>query len=267
MAATAIERLSHITPKDYFIGTIKSDYGLSQVEAQALYEFNHQFRDLYQSPNRKPGQIILSTVAIGEPAGKPIKECKLVPTIVTFTDDEDLEVLQLYGVPGLRRYRILRVSVETLEQGGLTTQEQLAFMNTCDRSTVVRDIKALRELGLEVPTRGYIQDIGPGISHKVRAVDLYLEGLECSEIGRRMYHAPTSIFRYLEMFIRVYLLSEDGYSPEEIRHIARISPKLCTEYLALVEKHKTVSPNRLAELRERYGPPLRNDIMKKGGLP
>lgn len=266
MSAAAINRLSQISPKNFFIGRLKDEYGLSQVEAHAVYEFNHQFNELYQNENRKAGQIILSAIAMGEPAGKPIKECKLLPVTITYFAEEDFMVQHLYGVKGLRRYRILRATVEAFEQGALISQEQLASMICCSRSTVGRDIQKLRENDIEVPTRGFIQDIGPGTSHKAKAVDLYLEGLECSEIARRMYHAPSSIYRYLEMFIRVYLLSEDGYTPEEIRHLAKISPKLCSDYLALVEKHKTLSPNRLAELRERYGPPVRNESVKKGGL-
>ena len=266
MISAAGTRLSNLTAKDYFVGEVINGYGLSPVEANALYEFNYQFSEIYMGSGRAPGQIIISAVALGEPAGKPLKECKLSPVTITYHSDEDLEVLELYGVAGLRRYRILRVSEEVLDQGATTTHEQLAFLNTCDRSTVARDIKALREEGIEVPTRGHMQDIGPGTSHKTRSIDHYLDGKECTDIARRMYHAPSSIFRYLDMFTRVFVLSDDGYHPEDIRHIVKISPKLCGEYLELIEKHRERSPRRLEELRERFSRPVIDEDLKKGGL-
>lgn len=266
MISATAARLSNLSAKDYFVGEVINGYGLSPVEASALYEFNYQFSERYMAPGRAPGQIVISAVALGEPAGKPLKECKLVPVTITYQSDEDLEVMELYGVSGLRRYRILRVSEETLDQGATVTHEQLAHLNTCDRSTVARDIKALRDEGIEVPTRGHMQDIGPGTSHKTRAVGHYLDGKECTDIANRMYHAPSSIFRYLDMFNRVFVLSEDGYHPEDIRHIVKISPKLCGEYLELIEKHKERSPRRLEELRERFSRPVITENVKKGGL-
>ena len=248
------------------MGEVTNGYGLSPVEAQALYEFNHQFSEQYLNSRRTAGQVIVSAVALGEPAGKPLKECRLLPVTITFHSDEDLEIIGLHGVAGLRRYRILRMTEEALNLRATLTQEQLAFLNTCDRSTVARDIKTLKQEGIEVPTRGYILDIGPGVSHKTKSVDLYLQGMDCSVIARRMYHAPSSIFRYLNMFTRVFVLFEDGYTPEDMRHIVNISPKLCGEYIRLIEKHKETSPKQLDELKERFNLPPPGNIEKKGGL-
>ncbi len=44
------------------------------------------------------------------------------------------------------------------------------------RSTIKRDIAQLRSEGLDVPTRGQIQDIGKGVSHKGRIVADWLDG-------------------------------------------------------------------------------------------
>ena len=48
-----------------------------------------------------------------------------------------------------------------------------------------------------MPTRGQIRDIGPGVSHKARVVQLYLWGLQFTEIERRTRHSEDSIRRYL----------------------------------------------------------------------
>ena len=48
-------------------------YGLSQVGAEALYDGITLFNRDYYNSSRGPGQITKTVVALGEPAGKPIK--------------------------------------------------------------------------------------------------------------------------------------------------------------------------------------------------
>ena len=45
-------------------------------------------------------------VALGEPAGKPIKYCRMVPVNLTIYHDEDLEVRQKHGIAAERRNNI-----------------------------------------------------------------------------------------------------------------------------------------------------------------
>ena len=49
-------------------------------------------------------------------------------------------------------------------------------------------------------TRGMVEDIGRGVSHKTKAIELYLKNYSLSEIARRMAHSPSSVNRYLESF-------------------------------------------------------------------
>ncbi|MHC1567972.1 MAG: DUF1670 domain-containing protein, partial [Candidatus Syntropharchaeia archaeon] len=63
-----------------------------------------------------------------------------------------------YGLAALRQARLARVTHEAWDQGVSLTQE---------------DIAAKR--GVIVPTRGQQKDIGPGVSHKVEAVRLFME--------------------------------------------------------------------------------------------
>src|SRR5258705_12987965 len=91
--------------------------------------------------------------------------------------------------PGLRCARSPRLTAEARDQGGLLSYEDFAFrLFNCGVRTIVRDVQALRKRGIEVPTRGQQRDIGPGQTHRVQAVRLYLQGLEANEIARRLYH-------------------------------------------------------------------------------
>jgi hypothetical protein len=58
------------------------------------------------------------------------------------------------------------------------TQEDLAVLLCSSKGTIRRDIKELKVQGIEVPTRGTLQDIGPGVTHKSKVVKMWLEGYE-----------------------------------------------------------------------------------------
>jgi hypothetical protein len=74
------------------------------------------------------------------------------------------------------------------------------------------DMKELRDRGIDIPTRGSIQDIRPTISHKTRIVELWLKGFEYTEIELRTNHSRHSIKRYLVDFSRIFMLQDKGYT-------------------------------------------------------
>jgi len=75
---------------------------------------------------------------------------------------------------------------------------------------------------------------------------------------RALHHCETSIKRYLDDFITIVLLSDDGFNTVKIRVIRVITKKsdrIIREYLELYnsvgsdEKYK----ERLKDIRERFG--------------
>ncbi|HVI86547.1 MAG TPA: DUF1670 domain-containing protein [bacterium] len=201
------------------------------------------------------GRIRLLVVAAQEPAGKPLAACQKVSVLLTLdAGPEDYQVRLAHGVEGLRRCRILRVTAEAREQGGLLSYEDLAFrLFNCGVRTVVRDVRALRRRGIEVPARGQQQDIGPGQTHRVQAVRLYLQGLEANEIACRLYHTLGSIENYVTTFARVAVLVDKGYADDEIAFVMRRSGPLVAAYRQLLEEFRTRpgARRRLAEILSR----------------
>ena len=102
-------------------------------------------------------------------------------------------------------------------QGGLLTVEDLAYMTCSSPATVKRDLAACRAADVAVPTRGQIKDIGPGLSHKARVVQLYLWGLQFTDIEARTRHSEGSIRRYLADFRQIAALHVRGAAVAEIR--------------------------------------------------
>jgi DNA-binding NarL/FixJ family response regulator len=204
------------------------------------------------------GQIKLLVVEASEPAGKALDQCQKITVRLTLDDaQEDFKVRLEHGVDGLRRARILRVTAEAREQSGLLSYEDLAFrLFNCGVRTIVRDVNALRHRGVEVPSRGQQQDIGPGQTHRVQAVRFYLQGLEANEIARRLYHTLGSIENYITTFAHVVFLVDQGYGDDQIAFIMHRSTPLIAAYRKLLAEFqgKRAAGRRLAEIRARIAP-------------
>lgn len=218
---------------------------------------------------RDLGCLRLLIVAAHEPAGKSLEECQKVAVTLTLdAGQEDFEVRLRQGVTALRRARILRMCDEARQQGGLLTYEDLAFrLLNCGVRTIVRDVEHMRRQALVVPTRGQQQDIGPGQTHRVQAVRLFLEGHEPQDVARRLYHALSSIENYLTTFGRVVLLIGRGHTDDEIAFLLRRSTPLVAAYRALAQKFaaKATAQRRLREILHHLEP--RDSSGKKAASP
>jgi hypothetical protein len=201
------------------------------------------------------GQIKLLVVAAHEPAGKSLEQCQKVTVTLTLDAGlDDYQTRQSYGLDGLRRARLLRLTAEAREQGGLLSYEDLAFrLLNCGLRTIVRDVQALAKKDVVVPSRGQQQDIGPGQTHRVQAVRFYLQGLEANEIARRLYHSLASIENYVTTFARVALLVDKGYGDDEIAFILHRSSILVAAYRQLYHefRHQRTARKRLQEILAR----------------
>jgi hypothetical protein len=216
------------------------------------------------------GQLKLLVVAATEPAGKALEDCQKVTVCLTLdAGQDDFEVRVRRGVIGLRRARLLRLASEAREQGGLLSHEDLAFrLLNCGLRTTVRDLNALRRAGVEVPTRGQQQDIGPGQTHRAQAVRLFLQGLEPNEVAHRLYHTLASIENYLTTFARVVFLARKGYGDDEIAFIIQRSLVLVAAYRQLLTdfQGQRAAQARIAQICERVQPAENaGKAGKKGG--
>ena len=125
---------------------------------------------------------------------------------------------------------------EAIDQGGVLTQEDLAILLGTSLSTIKRDDAYLMKQDVSLLTRGMVEDIGRGVSHKTKAVELYLKNYTLSEIARKMAHSPSSVNRYLEDFLVVAFLHRESYPLLTIRKITKLSERLIKEYISLIER-------------------------------
>lgn len=117
---------------------------------------------------------------------------------------------QTDGTEGLRHHSTGRLCEEARDQGGLLTQEDLAQILSCHPRTNRRDVKALKELGVHIPTRGQQKDIGATLTNKDVAIRHWLGAKEPQEVARAINHSLRAVDRYLIHFARIMLLRLAG---------------------------------------------------------
>ena len=253
-------RLFEKNPRDAIIKQIQEDFNLAPLIAKAYFEQIERYFSEHTDLTFKTGKTFYEAVSFEEPSGKPLSECRRVPVTLTLSHENDLKVLRDEGLAALRKMRIERLTNEAKDQGGLLSHEDICILLTTSPATVKRDIAKLRKRGFSIPTRGYIKDIGPGVSHKRRIVELYLKGYQFTEIERKTGHSEESIRRYLDGFSHVALLTEKGVDLEKTRQITALGERLILEYQDLLRQFKKKLPysERLAHLLHRVP-------YKKGG--
>lgn len=205
----------------------------------------------------REGQIEITAIEIEERAGKTIEKMEKKKIRVTIDNGiEDIEIQKEYGRIELRKKKIIRITEEATEQRAVLSQEDISKILQISLRTIKRDIRAIREEGIEIITRGYLHNIGRGQTHKVKIIGMYLDGLTYSEIKIKARHTVGAIKRYLESFIKVLMSRKQGiYKIKDISAVTGISEILVKQYNELIresEKDKTRKEN-LKSLMERSG--------------
>ena len=215
--------------------------GISPWEADILVDV---VKEVYLAePDFGPlrsGQTRFECVAIGEGAGKPIRECRMATVVLTLLDlKEDQSIGMREGATALRRHRIQRMTEEAREQKGLLSQEDLALLLSSDVRTIRRDIQFLRvTCGILVATRGQIQDIGPGVTHKAVAIKHWLNGQDPVDVAKDIHHSLNAVERYIHTFSRCVFLRRKGFHEVEIALTVGISSAGVRTYLDIYESQR-----------------------------
>jgi len=244
-----IQRLKSKNAREAIVQKLAVDFNLTPILAEAFFKQFALYFEEHADVSLSTGEIAYEAVAAEEPAGRHIRLTRKITVRLRVYDfNSDLEVLADYGLAGLRRHRIARLSKQAYDQGALLSYEDLALLLTTSPATVKRDIYYLRKQGLFVMTRGAKHDMGPGLSHKTIVVDLYFKNYTFSEIERKTNHTETSVKRYLSDFIQVASLHRQDFSPNQIRLIAKKSDRIVREYIQLYQTYEKQNNERLTEL-------------------
>jgi hypothetical protein len=267
MEEQAMARQASKTFEQHFVRTLIDEFQFAPRLAQAvLAEAQTSLTPMGQAAGSGQLRVILSQRQAS--GGQRLAETPSVEVRWTINAGaEDQQVLRQHGRVALRWVRIQRLLDEALEQGAAATQEDLALALNVGLRTIKRDCQALEGQGLYLPLRGKLHGIGRGQTHKAQIVGRWLRGETYDQLMLSTRHSSTSIRRYIQTFVRVVELHDQGFSLSQIAHLVQSGEALIQEYLAVYAQNDAPDcRERLAEqltrLRKAAATP---EGVKKGG--
>lgn len=263
-----LKRLESKNAKNAIIQKLAHDFNLTPIIAEAFYKQVSIYFQEHSNISLSSGEVSYEAVCSTEPAGKHIKLARKVTIRLRLMDiNSDFEALANFGLAGLRRHRIERLTRQAYDQGALLTYEDLALLLTTSPATVKRDIFFLRKDGKFIVTRGAKLDMGPGLSHKSIILDLYFKGYSFTEIELKTNHSETSVKRYLADFTQIAALYKQKFSHNQIRLIAQKSDRIVREYIQLYDIYFKLDNKRLLDIisPEPVDPDSKKKSINRGG--
>lgn len=231
---------------------LQQGYNLSPVEAMVLAQRLQQLVDEQSGWNRQPSQITYQAIAMEEPPGKPLSLCRKVPVHLTVMAEGDAQLWAVEGPVAVRRVRVHRMTYEALMQGGALSQEDLACLLGVSLKTIKRIFAWYREQDQRLPSRGEIQDMGRGVSHKIPVIRKYVQDLSFSHISLDLgKHGISSMVRYLQHFALVMVLADRGLNSGQMQSVIGISENLIEQYRSLYDELNVPEHARALERIQR----------------
>ena len=196
-----------------------------------------------ETSHLRPGQTPWVTVDVKEKGnyGKSIKDTKLVPVTLDLIKDGELrERAEGKKVSDIKRETAVRLCRQAYSQGGCLTLAEVAVLMKSSVTTASKYIWEYEaKTGEVVPYRGTIHDIGPTLTHKRIIIQkLFIEQQTVQQVMRETCHSCRAIERYITSFKQILLCHKKGMPVEEIAFAVHKTPRLVSEYMAIVNEYK-----------------------------
>ena len=153
----------------------------------------------------------------------------------------DLRIRKAYGVAGLRRHKLLRITAEALQQSFPLSQDLVSFdILGCGLRTLQRDVAHFATAGVFVPfQRVSAADRKRRYTYPVAAAKLYLEGRSQREIAAILYQNSEVVEGFIGDFAKVVRLATSGIGSTHIGTVTQVPEVLIEEYLSLFKEYNT----------------------------
>ena len=185
----------------------------------------------------KISRVVKSGKVAQTSTSPPLESC-----VVTFWEPEgDLKIRKAYGVAGLRRHKLLRITAEALQQSFPVSQDIVSFdILGCGLRTLQRDVAHFGAAGVFVPfQRVSLTDRKQRYTYPVAAAKLYLEGRSQQDIASILYQNLEVVEGFIRDFAKVVRLATSGISSAHMGTVTQVSEVLIEEYLLLFKEYNT----------------------------
>jgi len=188
------------------------------------------------------GKLKVSRVVKGGKASQTSASPSVQFCVITFWEPEgDLKIRKAYGVAGLRRHKLLRITAEALQQSFPLSQDIVSFdILGCGLRTLQRDVAHFGAAGVFVPFQRVSEiDRKRRYTYPVAAAKLYLEGRPQQEIAAILYQNSEVVEGFIRNFAKVVRLAISGIASTHMGTVTQVPEVLIEEYLLLFKEYNT----------------------------
>jgi hypothetical protein len=186
----------------------------------------------------KQGQLVWHAVPLDEHCEKhkSMAQTRLQPVVLDIVNDSDIDDWKSpLHHRELRLKKIERWTQQAFDQGALLSQLDLAVLLTTSEATAGQYVREYHNLyGRPLPTRGNVQQIGSGQTHKREIITLHLKGYLVPMICKRTNHSKESVERYIHDYEAIKLLASKFDDVDLISRIVRLKASVVKQYLDLL---------------------------------
>jgi len=186
----------------------------------------------------KNGQMVWHAVPVDEypKKGKSIAQTRLKPVVLDIICDKDIDDMKKpLHHREIRIKKVERWTQQAYDQGALLTQLDLAVLLGVNEYTAGQYVREYYQLyNRPLPTRGNIQFIGSGQTHKKEIISLYVNGYLVPTICQRTNHSKDAVERYIRDFEAIRLLDSKFDDINSISLITRLSKRVVQQYIELI---------------------------------
>ena len=225
---------------DRFLNNYGYDKGIITAAAMvddilAIIENYYRYSD---NSFIKNGQMVWHAVPVDEypKKGKSIAQTRLKPVVLDIICDKDIDDMKKpLHHREIRIKKVERWTQQAYDQGALLTQLDLAVLLGVNEYTAGQYVREYYQLyNRPLPTRGNIQFIGSGQTHKKEIISLYVNGYLVPTICQRTNHSKDAVERYIRDFEAIRLLDSKFDDINSISLITRLSKRVVQQYIELI---------------------------------
>jgi hypothetical protein len=191
--------MKYKTFRTAFIQMLESDFSIlgSGKVLNLLADETIALFENYYPDKISPGKTIISAVSKDAPKGhrRGIKDLPMVPVVLPVLN-ENLINRYIEGdkIRQIKKDYVISLFKEAYKQGGVFSCSDVALIIKMSSGTISKYVRDHMEENDDiVPTRGFIHDIGPSISHKGIIVGKFLQGVLPHKIARQTNHSQNAI--------------------------------------------------------------------------
>lgn len=240
----AYNSLKYKTFRTAFIQMLESDFsilGSGKVLDLIADETIQLFREFY--PDKiSPGETVVSAISVNAPKGhhRGVRDLPMVPVKLPVIDEKIINrYIEGDNIRQIKKEYVISLFKEAYRQGGVFSCSDVALLIKMSSATISKYVRDYMSENEEiVPTRGFVHDIGPSISHKGIIVGKFLKGILPDQIAKQTNHSLNAVDRYIKDYERIKLCIKQNMDDPMISRTTTLSKSLIKKYRDLYQTYE-----------------------------